>query len=205
MTKKKAAKKTVKAGTSKDSAEKKKKLFVEAFIANGGNATNAALQAGYSKSGASVQGCRMLKDAKVIALLSQRGNDLSRKMELTTERTLQEVARVAYSDPRKLFNPDGSLKAIHELDDDTAATVASVEVDELTAGSGENKVLIGHTKKLKVWDKNSALDKAMKFHGLFEKDNNQKVGALVGLPPEVLKEIAERLRSMKNAGPGLAR
>jgi phage terminase small subunit len=78
-----------------------------------------------------------------------------------------EVARIAYSDPRKFYNADGSLKSILELDDDCAATIASV--------SG---TVVGMTRKLKQWDKNAALEKAMKFHGAYERDNAQPNAAL---------------------------
>ena len=47
----KRAKKVVradKAGTSKQAAADKKKLFAEAYIANGGNASEAAKSAGYA-------------------------------------------------------------------------------------------------------------------------------------------------------------
>jgi len=46
---------------------------------------------------------------------------------------------------RKLFNTDGSLKLIHELDDVTAAAIASIEVDEIKADG----VVIGQVKKTK--------------------------------------------------------
>ena len=47
-------------------------------------------------------------------------------------------------------------------DADTAAAVASYEVDK-------DGVI-----KYKFWDKNSALEKAAKVQGLYEKDNDQK-------------------------------
>lgn len=89
---------------------------------------------------------------------------------LDVTRTLREIARLAYSDPRRFYNPDGSLKLIHDLDDDTAATIASVEVDVLK----EDGKAVGETVKVKQWDKNAALEKAMKFHGLYERDNAQR-------------------------------
>lgn len=49
---------------------------------------------------------------------------------VTAERTMVELARVAYSNAKDLFHPDGSLKAIHEMDDDTAATIVSIEVED---------------------------------------------------------------------------
>ncbi len=161
----------VKAGTTATAAAHRRAVFIEAYLANGRNATEAAITAGFSVKTAGSQGSRLLKDVKTQALIAARTAELGIKIGLTTERTLREVARLAYSDPRKFYNDDGSIKKIHELDDDAAATIASVEIDELRA---DGKV-IGTIVKLKQWDKNSALEKAMKFHGLYKEDNSQRV------------------------------
>jgi phage terminase small subunit len=159
----------IKAGHPPGAAELRRKLFVEALLSNGENVTQAALAAGFSPKSAASQGSRLLKNAKTKAELDRRRSEICALVQLTTERTLREVARLAYSDPRNLFRPDGTLKPIHELDDDTAATIASIEVDEVKAGGA----VVGQTKKLKQWDKGQALDKAMKHLGLYEKDNKQ--------------------------------
>lgn len=169
--KKVAAKKPaqkVKAGTS--AAADRKALFVAAYLDNGGNATQAAISAGYSPKTADQQGSRLLKDVKIKASISKKAASVLSKFELSIERTLREIARVAYSDPRRFYNPNGSMKPIHELDDDTAAAIASVEVDVLRR-DGES---VGETVKIKQWDKSAALEKAMKYHGLYEKDNAQR-------------------------------
>ena len=51
---------------------------------------------------------------------------------LTPERLMAQIALVAFADVRRLFNPDGTLKPICELDDDTAAAL-SVEVEDGSA------------------------------------------------------------------------
>lgn len=166
-------KKRVKAGTSKAAAAQRRALFIEAYVSNGGNATEAAVTAGFSKKSADQQGCRLLKDVRVSAEIARRGAEARAKAEaetgLSLERTLREVARLSYSDPRKLFKPDGTMLPVHEWPDDVAATVASVETDEISAGDA----VIGQSRKIKLWDKNSALDKAMKHFGGYEADNEQ--------------------------------
>lgn len=152
----------VKAGTSKASAADKRKAFVEAYLSNGGNATDAALQAGYTKSGAPKQGYRMSKDPLILSELDKRRTQVAVKLELNTEQTIREIKRLAFSDPRRITNEDGSIKRLNELDAETAAAVASYEVDKDGA------------IKYKFWDKNSAIDKAAKVQGLYEKDNDQK-------------------------------
>lgn len=94
-------------------------------------------------------------------------------MVLSAERTRLEIARIAYFDPRKMFSPNGHPLSITELDDDTAACVAGLEVLEQYEGSGDERVKVGEIKKWKIADKNAALEKAAKIIGLFEKDNAQ--------------------------------
>lgn len=170
MTAKKAKKplKPIKAGQN-DTAKARRLRFIEAFLSNGENASQAALAAGFSPKTAGQQGSRLLKNVEVKAEIDKRRTEVLDKFRLTTERTYQEIARVAYADPRKFFNADGSIKPIHELDDDCAAVIASIEVDEIKA---EGRI-IGVTRKIKSWDKNAALEKASKILGLFKKDNEQ--------------------------------
>ena len=174
-------KKKGKAGTSKASAAQRKALFVEAYVANGGNASKAALTAGFPNRSAGQRGHEMVKDSEVLAEIDRRKKEaLESAMKITglsITRTLQEVARLAYFDVRKLFNDDGNLKKVHELDDDTAAGLASVEIDVI----GVEGAVIGHTKKVKVWDKNAALEKAMKHLGQYEMDNSQKPAPAIHL------------------------
>lgn len=193
-TKKKPAKR-VKAGTSKASADDKRKAFVEAFLSNGGNATKAALQAGYSAGGAAKQGYRMSKDPAILSEINKRRAEAAQKLEITSDRVLLEIARLALFDPRKLFDNTGQPIPIQSLDDDTAAALAGLDVHEEYLGTGKDRVFVGYTKKYKIADKNSALEKAAKFLGLFEKDNKQKtdplrdlLGALSGNVVGVVKQ-----------------
>lgn len=177
-----------KAGHPPGSAAQRIKLFVEALLSNGENVTQAAISAGFSPKSAASQGSRLLKNVKVRQELDNRRTEVALKVGLSTERTLLEVARLAYSDPRKFYNSDGTLKPVHELDDDCAATIASIELDEIKA-DGQ---VIGFTRKLKQWDKNAALEKAMKFHGAYQRDNEQPNAAVA----EALQE-ANKIDALK--------
>jgi phage terminase small subunit len=70
---------------------------------------------------------------------------------------------------------------IHELDDDTAAALAGMDVQEVYEGSGESRQFIGYTKKYKLPDKGANLERLMKHLGLFELDNSQKTDPLTSL------------------------
>jgi hypothetical protein len=68
------------------------------------------------------------------------------------------IARVAFADPRRLFNDDGAPIPIHDLDDDTALAIESVEVVEQYQGSGEYRVFTGYIKKYRFSPGSSAQD-----------------------------------------------
>jgi len=181
---KKASADRVKPGTTKEAAETRKRMFAEAYIANGENATDAARAAGFSAHTAGSQGSRLLKDLKVQALIAERRAQLLNKLELTTEAVLRNLAQAVYFDPRKLFHQDGRAKLPHELDDDTAAAINGMEVEVLGG-----KVT---GMKFKAVEKNAARDQAMKHLGLFKADNTQRT-LLGDVPREKLKAIVARL------------
>jgi len=105
------------------------------------------------------------------------------KAEVTVVRVLQELSRLGFSDIRRAFDADGSLLAPSEWDDDFAASVASIEVvtktlpgqagDEMDAQpqggalARRRNAKVEYVHKIKVWDKNSALEKLAKHLGMF--------------------------------------
>ncbi|MCH8506461.1 MAG: terminase small subunit [Ectothiorhodospiraceae bacterium] len=175
--------------SSKDSAARKRARFIDAYIANGGNATDAAKTAGYSEKTAYAQGHRLLKHAEVQRALVERQEKLAQKYELTVESVIQSLANAVHFDPRKLYKEDGSLKPIHELDDATADAITGLEV--VTMG-GEDAGVTLYTRKVKWLDKNTAREQAMKHLGQYQADNTQR-SPLEGMPPALLQMIVDRL------------
>ena len=143
------------------------------------NGTQAAIRAGYSAHTAGSQAERLLRKVEIKALIEAVVIKAEEKVGLTVERTLLELARMAFFDPRKLFREDGSPKPITELDDDTAAALAGLDVHEEYTGQGEDKVFVGYTKKYKLVDKNAAIDKAMKHFGQYKRDNEQTMNPML--------------------------
>jgi len=172
-------------GRSAAAMVERERLFIEAYIANGGDGANAARAAGYASSGAKSRARTLLKRSSVIAALAERRDKLARKFELTSEAVIAELSKIVHADPRRLFGADGKMLPMQDWPDDMAAVVASVETDELFEGQGNARKFIGYTKKVRFWDKNSAIEKAMKHLGLYEKDNRQKASALA----EVLADL----------------
>jgi phage terminase small subunit len=191
-------KKRVKAGTQRKAAQDRRLAFVHAYLTNGQNASQAAITAGFSEKGAGVVGCNLLKDIKIQEIISNAAKKAAEASGLTAERTLKEIARIAYFDSRTLFGDNGKLKSVPTLDDDAAAVLAGLEVTEEFEGRGEDRECIGYTKKVKLCDKNSALDKAAKILALYAAEKVEHSGGIVLLTQEQVD--AAREESLKRVG-----
>lgn len=140
------------------------------------NATQAAIRAGY-KDGSSIRSVasELLDHPDVAAEIEKRMAKITNKLEITAERVLKERARLAFFDPRCLFHADGTPKAITDLDDDTAAAVAGLDVEALFDGSGKDAKRIGTVRKYKIADKNASLTALEKHLGLYKDDGSDNV------------------------------
>lgn len=147
----------------------KQQRFVEEYMVDL-NATQAAIRAGYSQDTAKEIGCENLTKPNIQEAIQKRKQELSDQTGITAERVLKEYAKIAFSDIRELYTPDNNLYDIRQLDDETAGAVMSVEVDVMSMQG----MPVGETKKVKLYNKLTALEALGKHIGLFEKDNKQK-------------------------------
>jgi phage terminase small subunit len=88
-----------------------------------------------------------------------------RKIGVHAEKVLTRMAQLAFADIRKLYRSDGTLLPPNEWPDDIVPAVAGVETFEEYQGKGEDRVLIGHTKKVRLWDPNPSLTNMAKNTG----------------------------------------
>lgn len=130
------------------------------------NATKAAKRAGYSEKTASVQGFDLLRKPEIQAELEAAISARAERTQITADRVLKELGRIAFFDPRKLLNSDGSPKPLEELDDDTAGAIGGLDVLEEYEGTGKDRVFVGYVKKYKISDKNAAITNAMRHLGM---------------------------------------
>jgi phage terminase small subunit len=99
--------------------------------------------------------------------LALKSGELLNRYDVSAERVLEELGRIAFADPRKFFNADGSPKDLIDLDGDTAAAVSAFEVVDLFDGSrGDQKPVIGLVRKVKFADKLKALELLARYHKL---------------------------------------
>jgi phage terminase small subunit len=132
-----------------------------------------------------VKASELANKDKIRVRLDELKNELKSRNMITAERVMAEYAKLAFFDPRKLFNADGTPKNITELDDDTAAALAGLDVQDVYEGYGEDRRFIGYTKKYKLSDKRAALDSIAKCLGMFKENVNVNGGLLVKIVDDI--------------------
>lgn len=124
----------------------KQARFVDEYLIDL-NATQAAIRAGYSAKRADAIGHENLRKPEIADAISERMKARSERTEITQDRVLAELAKIAFADQRKVmtWGPDGvRLRDSVELTDDEAAIVS--EVSETTSKDGGSLKLKTHDK-----------------------------------------------------------
>lgn len=159
----------------------KQAIFIAEYLVDG-NATRAAIAAGFAEASAGVTGAKLLKNSKVSRALALRHARLMGKLEITAERTLAGVAKIAYGDVGELLGDDGQMLPLQRMSEAARALVAGLEVLTSETPGGTRNV----THKVKIADRLRALEMLMKHQKLL---GDTSFGAMVetgagGLPAD---------------------
>ena len=74
-----------------------------------------------------------------------------RRIDATADRTMRELASVAFADIRRIFTEDGKLIPVHRLPRDVAAAISSIKVERRRVKNGyETDLVTG--KRVPVYD-----------------------------------------------------
>ena len=177
---------------------KKQEAFVREYLSNGGNAS-AAYRRAYAcanmrEATINREACVLLQTHKISAIISRAEAKAEKRIEavmdryaVSKERISAELARLAFSDSRKLFawSPDGvRIKSSDDLTDDEAAAVVEVsETRNADGGAG--------TIRVKLGDKRGALMDLAKLHGyIVERRDLRVIRQVEDLSDEELAALA---------------
>lgn len=143
------------------------------------NATKAAERAGYLPSNARQRGYELMQMPEVEAEIQRLMNDRSARTKITADRVLQELARIAFNDPRAIVSTDAGGNIVitpsEMLSEDDAACIQEIS-QTTSAGGGSTKV--------KLYNKLDALEKLGKHLKLFT--DVQEVRGNVTVMPAVV-------------------
>jgi phage terminase small subunit len=142
----------------------KQEMFVKEYLIDL-NATQSAIRAGYSAKRAEITGSELVRNRKVADLIQTEMDKRAAKYEITADRVLQEIAKLAFHDPRKFFDDDGRIKPISELDDDTAMALSGIETFHKIVGDEKDGMAV--VTKIKTADKGANLERLGRHLKLF--------------------------------------
>lgn len=87
----------------------KQKAFANEYLVDK-NCTQACIRAGYSKKTAYSQGQRLLKNVEIRALIDKKLDKIEKKVGLTAERAMEEVAALATSNIKDILDYDPATR-----------------------------------------------------------------------------------------------
>ena len=122
------------------------------------NATQAAKRAGYSEASAGSIGGEILQKPEIQNRINELQAERSKRVNITADEILRDLMGLKNSNVTRLFDENGSMLPMSEWPEELARCVASVEVEELFEGKGEDRKQVGFTRKVKFWDKTKALE-----------------------------------------------
>jgi phage terminase small subunit len=142
------------------------------------NATKAAERAGYSKNTANEQGARLLVNVSIKEEISKLQNKTAKKLEITHEMLTAEWAKMAFSNITHLHNTWIELKEFEQLkkdNPDILSCIQEINTKIEKRDIGDQTFAKIEYVRLKLYDKQRALENLGKNIGYYLEDNKQKI------------------------------
>jgi len=150
----------------------KQAMFVKEYLVDL-NATRAAIAAGYSEKSAEVTGSRMLTNAKVRAEIDKQIGDRKRRLSISADAVLQELARIAFANMMDYMTiQDGDAYVdLSKVTREQAAAIQEITsetyIDGYEGKGEEKKPIVVKRTKFKLGDKRASLELLGKHLKLF--------------------------------------
>lgn len=188
------------AKTKNNKLNTRQKLFVEHYVANGFNGTQAAISAGYAPKNADITASKLLTMPKVQTYLSKRIKQVLGSTDTLSVQLISKLKDIAFSnlsDVAEWNKEDGLvLKDSNILDEPSSYSISEIS-------SKYNKDSESYDFKIKQVDKTKAIDMLAKFVALYEqgKPEDEKETESIKLTKQErtnkLLEYQEKLKSLK--------
>ncbi|WP_339889819.1 terminase small subunit [uncultured Flavobacterium sp.] len=156
----------------------KQEAFCQAYIRLGDK--SAAYREAYSTSkmkpeSIHVKAVHLSNEVKISTRIEFLRSQIQEDNKVTISEIVNTLSDMLRFDISELYDSNGNLKNIHSIPKKARIMIAQLETDEINI-KGQT---IGHTKKLKVFDKLQAVEKLMKHLGGYESDNKQKASLTI--------------------------
>jgi len=166
---------------SKINARQRK--FIDEYLIDR-NGAQAAIRAGYAKSGAKVQAARMLTNANLRAEIQRRTDRAAAKADVSLELVLRQLHAILTVDIADAVDEHDVLKPLSQWPKPLRSALRGIDNAEITGGTP--KKTIGHLRKIRFWSKIAAAEQLMKHLGGFASEKHEVVHlADINAIPEV--------------------
>lgn len=119
----------------------------------------------------------LASNIKVSSRIADLQASHAKRNEITLDKVLKMMAEWLEFDPLELVDENDCVKSMKDLAPEVRRSLASIEVVELFAGSGEDRRKTGELKKIKFYEKTKVADMFMKKFGQYVENRNVKFDA----------------------------
>ncbi len=143
---------------------------------------------------------RLLTNANVQEYIKERQEKLQEETKVTQQKVINELAAIAFFNIKNIYNEDGTLKSVKDMDDETARAISSVKTLQkagsmkinINPNGKDEEVPIEHiaeqTIEYKTNDKKGALELLGKHLGMF---NDVNVNMRNAIQVELVDDVNE--------------
>lgn len=157
----------------------RQRLFLEHYLTHF-NGTKAYLAAFPDASWATADSNAplLLKDRRIASEIRRRVQAVTAKLRPTQERIIREMAAMAFSNPKELYDANGALIPIANLPDHVSVAIKRLKSRDLRGVDGDGKPqIVGHVHDVELHDKILPLRLLGAREGLFVEKVEVRVGA----------------------------
>lgn len=150
-------------------ARRRRELFIAWYLVFG-DGYAAALEAGYPEKTAKQRAYDLLHDPDVLSAIRQAQGDRSRRVNLTADRVLRELAYVALSNIDNFeLNAEGKIVPKEDVSPAVMRAVKSIKYrSEYTREKGSETEIEVKTAELTLWNKTEGIKLAMSHLGMLK-------------------------------------
>ena len=148
----------------------KQQKFVDEYLINGGNGTQAAKKAGYKGNDHTLHSIATenLRKPAVKAYIDKRRVELAGTAKVTQEMIVEELKAIAFSNIHDVMDKNNQIKNVSELDRSIASTIESVQTTSRRNGE-DNKIEVTNVK-IKQYNKLDAIKQLVILLGYDKSD-----------------------------------
>lgn len=130
------------------------------------NMTAAAIRAGYKANAAHTVGWENIRKPAIALRINELRKDTAERLNVTKEGIIRMLREVAEARLEDILDPEtGAVLPVHEWPQHMKRTANSIEVDEMYAGRGDDRVPIGIVRKVKLSERVKAAEVLNKMLG----------------------------------------